>query len=406
MTGALPAILRARIAHDGPIPFRDFMEAALYHPEHGYYTSGRAGIGRGGDFFTSVSVGPLFGTLLARQFAEMWERLGEPREFTIVEQGAHRGDFARDVLTALRTNAPACFAAMRYHIVEPSAALRTAQSETLGEFTAHWFPTLDALPAFAGVHFSNELLDAFPIHAVAWDGTAWRETHVALEGQRFVFTDRPITSTPLRDALAKLPPVPAGYRTEINLAALAWIDALAAKLTSGFALVIDYGFPRADYYRPERSTGTLTGYAQHRRVADLLAAPGETDLTAHVDFTALAERASAAGLRVAGCTDQHHFIVALGTLHFPSTIPDTPASQRELRAFKTLMHPQMMGRSFQVLTLEKAMASLTPLTGFRFARDATKTLGLTPSAASPSPTVILSGVPGGRRRAGTQSKDL
>jgi SAM-dependent MidA family methyltransferase len=380
MPGDLTQILRARIAHAGPIPFRDFMDAALYHPEHGYYTSGRAGIGRGGDFFTSVSVGPLFGTLLARQFAEMWERLGEPREFSIVEQGAHRGEFARDVLTALRANSPACFAATRYQIIEPSDALRSAQHATLGEFAAHWSPTLDALPAFTGVHFSNELLDAFPVHAVAWDGSVWREIHVVLDGGRFVFTDLPVTSAPLRAALAQLPPVPAGYRTEINLAALTWIDALATKLTRGFALVIDYGFPRADYYRPERTTGTLTGYARHRRVDDLLAAPGETDLTAHVDFTALAGRALAAGLRVGGFTDQHHFIVALGALHFPATIPDTPASQRELRAFKTLMHPQMMGRSFQVIGFEKSVASPIPLTGFRFASAASKALGLSASS--------------------------
>ena len=381
MTGPLTEILRDRIAHDGPIPFRDFMEAALYHPEHGYYTSGRASIGRGGDFFTSVSVGPLFGTLLARQFAEMWECLGEPGELTIVEQGAHRGDFARDVLTELRANAPACFAATRYHIIEPSAALRSAQGATLAEFAVRWFPTLNALPAFTGVHFSNELLDAFPIHAVLWDGEAWSESHVGLNDRRFVFTDLAITSAPLRAALAQLPPVPAGYRTEINLAALTWIDALAAKLTRGFAVIIDYGFPRAEYYRPERTTGTLTGYARHRRTDDLLAAPGETDLTAHVDFTALAERASAAGLRVAGFTDQHHFIVALGALHFPATIPDTPATQRELRAFKTLMHPQMMGRSFQVLALEKAAEPHAPLTGFRFAREARHTLGLPVGAA-------------------------
>ena len=376
MPGQLEDILRDRIATSGSIPIRDFMDAALYHPQHGYYTSGRASIGRGGDFFTSVSVGPLFGTLLARQFAEMWERLGEPGEFTIVEQGAHRGDFAHDVLTALRAHAPACFAATRYRIIEPSEALRSAQSEVLNEFAVHWFPTLDALPAFTGVHFSNELLDAFPIHAVAWDGGTWSETHVGLEDGRFVFTDLAITSAPLRAALAALPPVPAGYRTEINLAALAWIDALAAKLTRGFALVIDYGFSRAEYYRPERTTGTLTGYAQHRRTDDLLAAPGETDLTAHVDFTALAERATTAGLRVAGFTDQHHFIVALGALHFPATIPDTSASQRELRAFKTLMHPQMMGRSFQILALEKAAEPHAPLTGFRFARDASQALGL------------------------------
>ena len=377
MPGPLTEILRARIATTGPIPFRDFMDAALYHPEHGYYTSGRASIGRGGDFFTSVSTGPLFGALLARQFAEMWMRLGEPAEFTIVEHGAHRGDCARDVLTALRAQSPSCFATTRCDIIEPSDFMRAAQNETLIEFAdrVRWFPDLATLPPFAGVHFSNELPDAFPVHAVVWDGAAWRESHVALDGERFVFTDRAITSAPLRAALAHLPPVPAGYRTEINLAAPEWIDALAAKVTRGFVLVIDYGFSRAEYYRPERTTGTLTGYAQHRRVDDILASPGETDLTAHVDFTTLAERATTAGLRVAGYTDQHHFIVALGAQHFPGSIPDTAASQRELRAFKTLMHPQMMGRSFQVLALEKATASPAPLTGFRFARDPQAALG-------------------------------
>ncbi len=378
MSGPLTELLRARIAHDGPIPFRDFMDAALYHPEHGYYTSGRARIGRSGDFFTSVSVGPLFGALLARQFAEMWERLGKPEDFTLVEQGADRGDLARDVLMALRTQNPACFAATHYQIIEPSSALRSAQSESLAEFSeqVRRLPTLDALPAFTGVHFSNELLDAFPVHAVVWDGESWRESHVAWENDRFALTERAISNPPLLAALSKLPPLPAGYRTEVNLATLTWLDALGTKLIRGFILVIDYGFPRAEYYRPERTTGTLTGYADHRRVDDLLAAPGDTDLTAHVDFTALAEHAIAVGLRIAGFTDQHHFLVALGALHFPAEIAETPASQRELRAFKTLMHPQMMGRSFQVLALEKDASSPAPLTGFRFAREAGAALGI------------------------------
>jgi SAM-dependent MidA family methyltransferase len=374
----LTELLRQRLQRDGSISFRDFMETALYHPEHGYYTSGHARIGRGGDFFTNVSVGPLFGALLARQFAEMWTHLGEPTAFTIVEQGAHRGEFARDVLTALREQVPACFAATRYHILEPSTALQNSQQTTLADFSRNmrWFPSLDALPPFVGVHFSNELIDAFPVHAVTWDGRSWLERHIAWEDERFVFIERAVTDPALAAALAALPPVPAGYQTEINLDAVRWIDALAPKLTRGFVLLIDYGFPRTEYYRPERTTGTLTGYAAHRRVDDLLSAPGETDLTAHVDFTALAERAHTAGLRVGGFTDQHHFLVALGALHFPDE--DTAASperQRDLRAFKTLMHPQMMGRSFQVLALEKT-SSTAPLTGFRFARDSSAALGL------------------------------
>ena len=342
------------------------MSEALYHPRHGYYTSGRAVIGRKGDFFTNVSVGPLFGRLLARQFAEIWQRLGEPAQFTIVEQGAHGGDFAGDVLGGLREFAPACFAAATYRIVEPGAALREAQAAKLAALggKVRWVASLAELEPFSGVHFSNELIDALPIHAVRWTGEAWRERHVGLHGDRFVFTDGPLTSELLRAHLAQLPPVPPGYETEVNLAALDWIAELGGRLERGCVLAIDYGFPRAEYYRADRIGGTLTGYAHHRREGDVLASPGEIDLTAHVDFTSLAEHAARCGLRLAGFTDQHHFMVGLGRLHFPDGI--APAAQ-EMRAFKTLMHPALMGLSFKVLCVEKGLADPAPLAGFHFA---------------------------------------
>ena len=359
----LAAELRARIAGGGAIPFREFMAAALYHPQHGYYASGRAAIGRKGDFFTNVSVGPLFGRLLARQFAEIWQRLGEPGEFTIVEQGAHGGDFAGDVLAGLREFAPACFAAAAYQIVEPGTLLRETQAAKLAAFggKVRWSPVLEP---FSGVHFSNELIDALPVHAVTWTGEEWRERHVGLHDDRFVFTGGPLSSEALRSHLAQLPPVPPGYETEVNLAALDWIADIATKLERGCVLAIDYGFPRAEYYRADRTGGTLTGYAHHRRETDLLARPGEIDLTAHVDFTSLAERGERCGLRPAGFTDQHHFMVGLGRLHFPDgTAPDA----QEMRAFKTLMHPTLMGLSFKVLCLEKGLAGSAPLAGFHFA---------------------------------------
>ncbi len=368
---ALSLHLRARIAGHGTIPFRDFMDAALYHPEHGYYTSGRAAIGRTGDFFTNVSVGPLFGTLLGRQFTEMWERLGQPACFDIVEQGAHRGDFARDVLASLHTLAPACFAAVRYTLVETSPVQRDAQAATLARFgeKCRW---LDELPPFTGVHFSNELLDAFPVHLVAWTGDQWLEKHVDFREDRFVFLDRPLTSEALRAHLARLPgPFPPDYTTEVNLAALAWAGEVAAKLQRGFILAIDYGFSRADFYHPARRTGTLSGYARHRRIDDLLAEPGEIDLTAHVDFTSVIERAEAAGLRLHGFTDQHHFMVGLSRLHFADNPSPNPEQSRELRAFKTLMHPSLMGASFKALCLGKTDAPTPRLSAFQFADAAT-----------------------------------
>ncbi len=357
-------LLRDRIARDGPIPFRDFMAAALYDPEHGYYGSGRAVIGRSGDFFTNVSVGPLFGRLLARQFAEMWERLGRPADFSIVEQGAHRGDFARDVLEMLRVTAPECRAATTYRIVEPIADLRAAQQRALGE-SATWCETLAELAPFTGVHFSNELLDAMPVHLVKWTNSEWLERHVAVRDDAFVFTDAALSSDALRAQVATIPPVPAGYVTEVNLEALAWIEAVAARLCRGWVLAIDYGFRRDDFFAPERRTGTLRACRGHRIEPDPLALPGELDLTAHVEFTSLVERAERAGLSLDGWTDQHHFMVGLGQLHFrDDAVPEMP----ELRAYKTLMHPTMLGTSFHALGFGKEAPLSPPLAGFKFAR--------------------------------------
>ncbi len=364
MSTALAKLLAARIASEGPMPFREFMAQALYHPEHGYYGSDRAKIGRGGDFFTNVSVGPLFGQLLARQFAEMWERLGRPADFAIVEQGAHRGDFASDVLAALDRFAPGCFAATRYHIIEPAPKLRAAQEAAL-KGNVVWHPSLADLPPFTGVHFSNELLDAMPVHLVTWTGTEWLERHVAVQDDGFVFTDAPLTSETLRAYLATVPPVPAGYITEVNLDALAWLDTVAARLDRGWVLTIDYGLRHEDYFAPDRRTGTLRAYAGHQVSDDPLARPGEIDLTTHVEFTSLMERAAQIGLRVAGLTDQHHFMVGLGPLHFRD---DAVPEMSELRAYKTLMHPTMMGTSFHALCLSKGTPEAAPLAGFKYAR--------------------------------------
>lgn len=350
---ALSDVLRARIAVHGPIPFRDFMATALYDPAHGYYGSGRARIGRAGDYFTNVSVGPLFGRLLARQFAEMWERLGRPVDFTIVEQGAHRGDFASDVIEALRVFAPECAAATTYRAVEALAA-------------CGMHATLDEVPSFTGVHFSNELLDAMPVHLITWTGSEWLERHVTTRGDAFVFADTPLTSDALRAHAATIPPVPPGYITEVNLNALAWIDAVASRLKRGWVLAIDYGHAREDFYAAERRTGTLRAYSAHRIEPDPLARPGEVDLTAHVEFTSLIERARAAGLDVAGFTDQHHFMVGLGQLHFRD---DAVPGMSELRAYKTLMHPTMMGTAFHAVCFGKGVSPSPPLAGFKYARS-------------------------------------
>ncbi len=360
----LTAIIQAEAAKTGSIPFRRFMELALYHPEHGYYTSGRARVGRKGDFFTNVSVGPLFGRLMARQFADLWRLLGEPAEFTIVEQGAHGGDFAADALAGLRECAPECFLATRYRIVEPAPALAAKQREKLASFAARveWFESEAALPAWTGVHFSNELVDAFPVHVVKWNGAEWLERHVESGPEGFRFVDRALSTPRLAAACAKLPPRLEGTMTEINLAAEDWISATASKMERGCILAVDFGWEREEYHAPTRTTGTLSAYAAHKRENDPLVRPGEIDLTAHVNFSDLADAALACGLQVAGFTDQHHFMVGLGEHHFADG-----ANATDVRAFTTLMHPQFMGLAFKVIAFTKALPG-GPLMGFRYAR--------------------------------------
>src|SRR5215510_4922895 len=179
--------IRAEIERQGPQSFAWFMQQALYHPEHGYYSSGRCAIGRKGDYFTNVSVGPLFGRLLALQFSEIWERLGKINGFVLFEQGAHDGQFARDVLEFVQSRVPEFFAALRYRIVEPFLCLQERQRGTLEAFgdKTEW---CDSLQPFTGVHFSNELLDAMPVRLIS-NG---KEKFVGLNGDEFVFVERPL----------------------------------------------------------------------------------------------------------------------------------------------------------------------------------------------------------------------
>ena len=333
------------------------MEQALYHPLHGYYSSDRAATGRRGDYFTNVSVGPLFGQLLAAQFAEVWERLGrsasrtdssrgEIDNFIIVEQGAHHGEFARDVLDSIQRNRPEFFEALRYQIIEPFSILRDRQSQTLAEFRdkVDWSNSIEP---FTGVHFSNELVDAMPVHLLVFTKEGWREKFVGLEKEAFVFVEQPIVDPTLQE----LPARPVGCEIEINVAALDWIDDLAAKLVRGYVLTIDYGFSRDEFYAPHRTAGTLQVRAQHRRLASPFDEIGHADITAHVDWTSLVERAEARGLRACGFTDQHHFLTGI-----ISELPAPPGDSKAKRALQTLLHPEMLGRAFQVLALAKDVA--------------------------------------------------
>jgi SAM-dependent MidA family methyltransferase len=396
----LTGLIRETIRTSGPQPFAWFMQQALYNPEHGYYSSGRCEIGRRGDYFTNVSVGPFFGKLLAAQFMEMWERLGKIDKFVIVEQGAHHGEFARDVLKSARDRHPDFFAALRYRIVESFPVLQDRQLETLAGFEGKigWRASIDALEPFTGVHFSNELLDAMPVHLICSDGSVagetagvsqprWREKFVTLNGDEFAFVAQPIGNRELQDQLQKLPLQHAHYETEVSLAALDWIGNLSRKLKRGYVLVVDYGHPRDEFYAAHRSAGTLQVHAQHRLLSSPFDAIGRADISTHVEWTSVAERAEARGLQVTGFTDQHHFITGiLSELLRQELSQDVDPKTK--RALQTLLHPEMLGRSFQVLALEKdASATDTPATtedvdldaplaGFKFAREPRSALSL------------------------------
>ncbi len=352
--------------------FDRYMERALYHPTLGYYAGGRR-IGRDGDFFTGVSVGPLFGQLLARQARQMWERLERPTPFWIIEQGAHDGRLAIDILEACRGSEAEFFAAVRYALVEPSPSVRTVQKNNLNEAklceSVQWLEAIAPRPrGSVGLFFSNELVDSFPVRLIRRQAGAWHERHVDLAPDAaFRWVDLPIGDPELQRVIEELPlPEVDGYIAEINLQARRWMKEVAAVFERGYVVTIDYGFPASVLYAPFRSQGTLTSYRKHRRADDILLSPGEHDITAHVDFTALSRSGESAGLATLGFVDQQRFLTGIaheelsGVTGFPGGI------SAQLQAWNTLTHPGHLGSRFQVLV--QARNAPGRLDGLLFAR--------------------------------------
>ncbi|HEY9888209.1 MAG TPA: class I SAM-dependent methyltransferase [Candidatus Obscuribacterales bacterium] len=306
------------------VTFATFMELALYHPQQGYYAAQAGQLGRRGDFVTAAHMGRDFAELLAVQFVEMWQHLGQPQPFQLVEMGPGQGLLAGGVLTYLQRWHPDCLAALHYTLVETSPALRAAQQQHLAPWHPHvtleWCE-LAALPPITGCLFSNELVDAFPVHLVTLTPRGLQEQYVTLTGD----APRPFTfvaAAPSTSALAAYfhqagieatcPPYPEGYTTEVNLAALEWMAQVASKLHRGYVLTIDYGYPADRYYSLARSHGTLQCYTRHAHHNDPLINVGRQDITAHVDFTTLQRQGEQQGLETLGCTQQGLFLMALG----------------------------------------------------------------------------------------------
>lgn len=403
------------------ITFAEYMDLALYHPEYGYYATGTVNIGSEGDFFTSPHLGRDFGELLAEQFAQMWDILGRPAPFTLVEMGAGQGLLAADILHYLYRRYPDCFEVVEYIIVETAAGLIAQQQQQLQRLRLGTKPlplqwtSLEEIPenSITGCCFSNELVDAFPVHQVVIEGGQLREIYVTttergVRNQQLGETFRQNVSTSLEsgvndessqtltagaaqdikfvevtDTLSTHQLIDyfnfigidlmsgayaEGYRTEVNLAALDWLKTIANRLKRGFLLTIDYGYSADRYYLAARHQGTLQCYYRHQHHDDPYVHIGQQDITAHVNFTALERQGEVCGLRQVGFTQQSLLLMALGLgdriarLSSPDSEPsqaiakgqDIVAVMRRRQVLHELMNPMGLG-GFGVLVQSKGL---------------------------------------------------
>ncbi|MDB6020501.1 MAG: hypothetical protein JWQ04_358 [Pedosphaera sp.] len=365
-------IIMAETVREGAISFARFMELALYCPNFGYYEQPDVSPGRKGDFYTSVSVGELFGELLGNWIAD-WiadcglriADYGARGGLQIVEAGAHDGRLAGDVLRWLRAERRDLFGVMEYWMIEPSVSRRKMQEEMLREFAGkvRWFESWEQVPVSGvnGLIFSNELLDAMPAHRLGWDAVkkAWFEWGVTCNGNDFAWIRMPKMAdlefphsalrnpqSAIQELLAVLPD---GFTTEVCPAAADWWRRAAQALKAGKLMTIDYGLRAEQFFTPGRKEGTLRAYHRHHQSGDLLARPGEQDLTAQVNFSAIQAAGEAEGLKTEGLLSQRQFLTGIiekNCCDKPTVKEWTPS---RVRQFQTLTHPEHLGQLFQVL---------------------------------------------------------
>lgn len=371
----LVAAITAEIAASGPMPFVRFMELALYHPQFGYYMrppeSGAERIGWSGDFYTSSDVHPILGQALAKQARQLDAFLGHPDPFTVVEMGPGKGLLAKHFLSSCRLNQEDSFSQrLRYVLIERSPAMRELQRRNLlhglcepGRIT--WIEGLDSLAehSVTGLLFSNELPDAFPVHRIQIEQGQAQEIYVDYDGTKFVDCLRPLSSPDIRQYLTNLKlSLPDGYQTEINTAAVRWMEQVARAIDRGLAITIDYGHTAQDLYGPDRAKGTLLCYYSQMTSENPYERVGLQDMTSHVDFSTLATVGEEQGLHVTGFTNQMSFLMGLGLEDFLSKLDPEGA---EFRAAVHLVRPEGMGRTFKVLIQHKGI-DMPTLDGLAF----------------------------------------
>ena len=304
------------------LTFADYMDVVLYDPQYGYYSSGAVEIGSKGDFFTAVSLGKDFGELLAIQLFQIWQNLHCPDNFSLVEMGAGNGDLAKDIINYLQENHSDFISVLNYIIIEKSPSLRDTQQQKLADFNKinlTW-KSWDEIPdnKLVGCCFSNELVDAFPVHQIVIHNQSLQEVFVTEKEGKITEHYDNISTAKLQQYFDLVEieimkqDYPQDYRTEVNLMALDWVETVAKKLNKGYLLTIDYGYQAAKYYHPQRSQGTLKCYYQHRHHNNPYVNLGQQDITTHVDFTALENQGKKSGLETVGLTKQAMFLMALG----------------------------------------------------------------------------------------------
>lgn len=342
---ALEAEIKRRIIERGRITFAEFMDLALYHPRHGYYRTARQKIGPRGDFLTSPETHPVFGALVALQLEQMWRILGCPASFSVVEMGGGTGSLSRSVLEYSRKSLPGFYEALEYRIVE-----RREADEDL---------EIGSSTGLIGCFISNELVDAFPVHSVTFVDGQLMEVFVGLSGDTFV-EDVGDPSTPeLVTYFERLGLWPGnGFRGEVNLEAVRWMERVARALEKGFVLTIDYGFPAEELYSDKRRAGTLMCYYRHTYGQNPYVRVGAQDMTTHVDFTSLIHAGSRCDLRFTGMISQADFLSNLGLEGFANALGKAGLSPaifyNNKFAMRRLVEAQGLGK-FQVLVQHKGI---------------------------------------------------
>jgi SAM-dependent MidA family methyltransferase len=362
----LKQVILDRIKQSGPMSFAAYMAACLYEPGLGYYTSPGRKVGAEGDFYTSSNVHAVFGRLIAREICRMWEVLGRPAGFEIVEVGAGNGRLARDILDAIGERNREFYGALTYRLIEAEPSLAQTQREILeGHLDkAAWSDPADMAEgklSFTGCLLSNELVDAFPVHVVEMTADGLREVYVTVVNDELGEELGPPSTPELEEHLRPLGvTLYEGQRAEINLSAPRWLATVARALDRGFVMTIDYGYPAAELYAPMRKNGTLLCYYRHTVEENPYLRPGLQDMTSHVDFTTLIRRGEELGLKTVWFGEQYRFLMAAGMMEEMLAM-ETGAVTEEERlkgrlALKKLLLPDGgMGDTFMVLIQAKGV---------------------------------------------------